>query len=124
MPNRAAEVTVLRRKIILLLGFLAIPALLCAQHEMITIKGHSRGSKSSGGDRAFLYGELEGHSVVLQCVLAHADCKELPRGQYEIDRLIVGEEGAYKGCPNVDIYRVGADRSKEEPLGEYCLRGE
>ncbi len=108
---------------ILLLGFLAIPALLCAQHETITIKGRSRGGKSSPGDRALLYGDLDGHSVVLQCVLAHDDCKELPRGQYEIDRLIDGE-GSYKDCPNVDIYRVGADRSKEEPLGEYCLRGE
>ena len=119
---------VLRRNVILLLGFVVMPALLCAQHEMITIKGHSRGGatggKSSAGDRAFLYGDLDGRPVVLQCVLSHADCRELPRGQYEIDRLIVGEEGAYKGCPNVDIYRVGAERSKEEPLGEYCLRGE
>ncbi len=123
MPNRAAEVLVLRRNIILLLGFLAVPGLLCAQHEMITIKGHSRGGKNSAGDRAFLYADLDGHSVVLQCVLAHADCKELSRGQYEIDRLIDGE-GSYKGCSNVDIYRIGAERSKEEPLGEYCLRGE
>ncbi|MFZ0794813.1 MAG: hypothetical protein WAM65_13650 [Candidatus Korobacteraceae bacterium] len=106
-----------------MLGFLVMPALLCAQHETITIKGSSRGSKNSAGDRVFVYGDLEGHSVVLRCVLAHSDCKELPRGEYEIDRLLDGE-GAYKDCPNVDIYRIGAERSKEEPLGEYCMRGE
>ena len=53
-------------------------------------------------------------------MLSHADCKELPRGEYDIERLLEGE-GSYPNCPNVDLYRVGADSFKEEPLGEYCV---
>jgi hypothetical protein len=114
----------LRSKIIVLLGILIIPGLLYAQHETITIKSHSRSSKSAAPPaRVFLTAELDGQRVVLQCVLSHDDCKELPAGEFEIDRLLAGE-GSYKGCPNVDIYKIGADRSKEEPLGEYCLLNE
>ena|SRR5271165_1158665 len=110
----------LRSKIVVLLGFLTIPALLYSQHETITIKSHSRGGKNTAPERAFLYGELNGQPAVLQCLLSHSDCKELPRGQYEIERLIE-DEASYKGCANVDLYRIGADRSREEPLGEHCL---
>jgi len=110
----------LRSKIVVLLGVLTIPGLLSAQHETITIKGHSKSSKNAVPARVFLAAELDGQRVALQCVLSHDDCKELPAGEYEIDRLLAGE-GSYKGCLNVDLYRVGADRSKEEPLGEYCL---
>jgi len=118
--RRAAEVLMLSRNIVILLGLLAIPALLFAQNETITIKGHSRSGKTPPGERALLYGELDGEPVVLRCVLSHADCKELPRGQYDIERLLDGE-GSYKDCPNVDIYRLGEDAFTEEPLGEYCL---
>jgi len=100
-----------------------MPALLFAQHETITVKSRSRSGTSAAGDRALLHADLDGQAVVLECVLSHDDCKELPRGEYEIDRLLDGE-GSYRNCPNVDIYRMGADRSKEEPLGEYCLRDE
>jgi len=108
------------RRIVLLLGVLTMAASLCAQNETITIKSHSRGGKSTPPDRAFLNGELDGQPVVLWCVLSHSDCKELPRGEYNIERLL-GGEGSYKNCPNVDLYRLGANSFQEEPLGEYCL---
>jgi hypothetical protein len=111
------------RKILLLLGLLAVATLLFAQNETLTIKGHSKGGKNPPGGLASLYGDLEGRSVVLECALSHTDCKELPRGHYSLERLIDGE-GSYKNCPNVDVYRLGANSSKEEPLGEYCLRHE
>ena len=110
------------RRIVLLLGLVAVSTLLFAQNETLTITGHARGGKNPPNGLAFLYGDLEGRSVVLQCALSHADCKELPRGQYSLERLIDGE-GSYKNC-SVDVYRLGADSSKELPLGEYCLRHE
>jgi hypothetical protein len=113
-------VLILRRTTATLLGVLAISTTLWAQHETITIKSHSRGGKSQPPDRAFVYGEIEGKPITLVCVLSHADCKELPRGEYDIERLLEGE-GSYPNCPNVDLYRVGADSFKEEPLGEYCV---
>jgi hypothetical protein len=107
------------RGIALLLGAVSIAASLSAQNETITIKRHARGGKNPPGKLALLYGDLDGYSVVLQCELSHADCKELPPGEYNIERLLDGE-GSYKNC-SVDIYRLGADSFKEEPLGEYCL---
>ena len=103
---------------IVLLGMLTIATTVFAQNETITIKSHSRAGKN--GDVALLYGELEGNRVVLRCALSRGDCKELPNGQYDIERLLLGE-GSYPNCPNVDIYRLGADAFKEEPVGEYCL---
>jgi hypothetical protein len=103
---------------IVLLGILAITTSLFAQNETITIQSHS---KSPDSDVALLYGELDGNRVVLRCALSHSDCKELTKGRYNIERLLQGE-GSYPNCPNVDIYRLGADSSMEEPLGEYCLR--
>ena len=111
---------IIPRQIVVLMALLAVTPPLCAQHETITIMSHSRGGKAGAADRAFLYGELDGHAVVLQCVLSHDDCKELPKGEYNIERLLEGE-GSYRDCPNVDLYRLGADSFKEEPLGEYCL---
>ncbi len=108
------------RNFVLLVGVLAIATALSAQHETITIKRHARSSKSAPHPVALLHGELDGQPALLQCVLSHADCKELAAGQYNIERLLDGE-GSYEGCPNVDIYRLGADSSQEEPLGEYCL---
>lgn len=110
----------LRKSNIVLLAILAMSISLSAQTESITIKSHTRGGKSTPPDLAFLRGEMEGKAVLLQCVLSHSDCKELPRGEYNIERLLEGE-GSYPNCPNVDIYRLGADSFKEEPLGEYCL---
>jgi hypothetical protein len=109
------------RKIAVLIGAMAMTSLVCAQSDTITVQRHSRGGKNPAGGLALLYGELDGRAVLLQCVLSHADCKELPAGEYNIERLLEGE-GSYKGCPNVDLYRLGADSFKEEPLGEYCLR--
>ena len=119
MRRQAKEVLTLSR-IIVLLAFVAMSASLSAQSETITIKRHARSGKNPPGEFAVLYGELDGNAVVLQCVLSHADCKELPTGQYNIERLLEGE-GSYKNCPNVDLYRPGADSFQEEPLGEYCL---
>jgi hypothetical protein len=93
---------------------------LVAQNDTITLKRRARGGKNPPDSMALLYGVLDGSSVVLQCVLSHNDCKELAPGEYGIERLLEGE-GSYRGCFNVDIYRLGADSSKEEPLGEYCL---
>ena len=108
------------RQLIVLFGLLAITQSVSAQNETIMIKSHSRSGKNPGGDVVLLHGELDGNRVMLQCVLSHSDCKELPRGQYNIERLLE-DEGSYPNCPNVDIYRLGADSSTEEPLGEYCL---
>ena len=115
------SVSMICRTIIAMLGLLAMPALLLAQNETITIKSHSRGGSNQPSQWAFLSGELDGQHVVLQCLLSHDDCKELARGQYEIERLLE-DEGSYPNCPNVDLFRLGADRWKEEPLGEYCMR--
>lgn len=108
------------RKLVLLIGVLAVATPVFAQNETITVKRHARNSKKASGAVAFLYGELDGQPAVLRCVLSHADCKELAPGQYDIERLLDGE-GSYEGCLNVDIYRLGADSSQEQPLGEYCL---
>lgn len=108
------------RNLLLLLSTLVIARALFAQNETITIKRHARSGKSTSAAVALLYGELDGQPVVLRCALSHPDCKELAQGQYDIERLLEGE-GSYNGCPNVDIYRLGADSSTEEPLGEYCL---
>ena len=105
-----------RSGIAVLIGVLVAGPTLYAQHESIVIKS----SKRPAADRVALYGRLDGHPVALQCMASHSDCKELPRGEYNIERLLEGE-GSYKGCPNVDIYRLGGDSFKEEPLGEYCL---
>jgi hypothetical protein len=105
-----------RSGIAVLIGVLAAGPALYAQHESIVIKS----SKRPTADRVSLYGELNGRSVVLQCTASHSDCKELSHGEYSIERLLEGE-GSYKGCANVDLYRLGADSFQEEPLGEYCL---
>jgi hypothetical protein len=109
-----------RSYILVLAGLLAMPPLLFAQHETITIKNHAKNTKASAVNRSVFYGELDGKPVMLQCALSHDDCKDLPKGEYVIVRLLEGE-GAYKNCPNVDIYQLDADLSREEPLGEYCL---
>ncbi len=108
------------RNFVLLVGVLATATALSAQNETITIKRHTRSGKNASRTVALLYGDLDGRPAVLRCVLSHADCKELPPGEYDIERLLDGE-GSYDGCPNVDIYHLGADSSQEEPLGEYCL---
>ncbi len=72
------------------------------------------------GDHLYIFADLGKDSVILTCDVSHDDCIALSPGDYEIARLIPGE-GSYKDCPNVDIYRIGADRLKEKPLGEYCL---
>jgi len=110
----------LNTKTILLLAFLAVAPLMSAQNEKITIERVARGGKSLLADRAFLYSKIGGEPYVLECVLSQSNCTELSPGQYEIARLIPSE-GSYKNCPNVDIYRVGTDRLKDKPLGEYCL---
>jgi len=107
-------------KIAVLVAALAVTPLLYGQHETITIERHSRGGKNPPGGVALLYGNLDGQQVVLRCTLSHDDCKELSKGEYNIERLLLGE-GSYKDCPNVDIYRLGADSFQEQPLGEYCL---
>jgi hypothetical protein len=105
-----------RRGILVLMSVLAASSELLAQHETILIKS----SKRPATDRVVLYGELNGQRVALQCMAAREYCKELPHGEYNIERLLEGE-GSYKGCANVDLYRPGADSFKEAPLGEYCL---
>jgi len=109
----------MRREMTVLLGLMAISTVAFAQSETITIRGHSRRGNPPG-QVALLSAELDGDSVVLRCVLSHADCKELPKGQYNIERLLDGE-GSYPGCSNVDIFRLGRNSFQEEPLGEYCL---
>ena len=111
------------RRIVILLGLVVIATPLFAQSETITIKRHTRGGKNPPGSLAFLYGDLDGQAVVLRCVLSHADCKELPQGDYSLERLLAGE-GSYKNCSNVDVYRLGSGSAQEEPLGEYCLLDE
>ena len=117
----AAETHMLNNKAILLLALvLAVAPLTSAQNVKITIESRSRGGKSLLGDRAFLHSTIYGEPYTLECVLSHHDCVELLPGDYEIARLMP-EEGSYKNCENVDIYRLGADRLKDKPLGEYCL---
>jgi hypothetical protein len=107
-------------EIVLLFGLLSIATPLLAQSETITIKRHTRGGKNPPNSLALLYGNMDGRSVVLQCVVSHSDCKELPQGDYSLERLLQGE-GSYKNCSNVDIYRLGSGSAQEDPLGEYCL---
>ncbi len=114
------NVIVLNTKAILLLALLAVAPLVSAQNERITIESSSWGGSYLLGDRAFLHSNIDGEPYALECVLSHTDCTELSPGKYEIDRLIP-DEGSYKNCPNVAIYRIGANRLKEKPLGEYCL---
>jgi len=123
VPRMTSKVPMLRRIVLPLVGLVALTTPLLAQNEALTVKRHSRGGKNRPPELAFLYGDLDGKAVVLQCTLSHADCKELPQGQYNVERLIDGE-GSYRNCPNIDVYRLGADSSKEVPLGEYCLRHE
>jgi hypothetical protein len=106
-----------RNKILVLLGLIAVGPLLSAS-EKITIKSSSRQGKHR--EVVFLEADLAGRSVDLDCLESHADCKEISPGNYELARLIAGE-GPYNDCQNVDIYRIGADRLKEKPLGRYCL---
>jgi hypothetical protein len=121
------------RMILALLGLVAVSSSLLAQNEKIKIKNSSqpnvypnldldslRAVQELLGDRVFLEADLGKDSVALTCYVSHYDCVALRPGDYEVARLIPGE-GSYKGCANVDIYRIGADRLKEKPLGEYCL---
>jgi hypothetical protein len=104
------------KKNVALFGLLAISPLLSAS-EKITFKSSSK----QGNDKIVLVeADLTGRSVDLTCFESHADCKELAPGDYELARLIAGE-GSYNDCQNVDVYRIGADRLKEKPLGRYCL---
>ena len=122
-----------RKTILALLGLVAVSSSLFAQNEKIKIKNSSqtheypnldldslRAVQYLPGDRVVLHADLGKDSTALTCYVSHNDCVALSPGDYEIARLIPGE-GSYKGCRNVDIYPIGADRLKEKPLGEYCL---
>jgi hypothetical protein len=122
-----------RKTIIALLGLIAVSSSLFGQNEKIKIKnssqthvypnldlGSPRAVQDLLGDRLFIDANLGKDSVALTCYVSHNDCVALSPGDYEIARLIPGE-GSYQAGPNVDIYRIGADRLKEKPLGEYCL---
>jgi hypothetical protein len=122
-----------RKTILAVLGLVAVSSSLFAQNEKIKIKNSSqthvypnldldspRVAQELLGDRVFLYADLGKDSTGLTCNVSHNDCVALSPGDYEIARLIPGE-GSYKDCSNIDIYRIGADRLKEKPLGEYCL---
>jgi hypothetical protein len=106
------------KKLLAMLGFLAFSSVLFAQSEKITIKASSRQGKN--GEVVFLEADLAGRTVDLTCLEPHSDCKVLRSGEYEMLRL-VRNEGTYNDCQNIDIYRTGADRTREKPLGEYCL---
>src|ERR1700722_18122076 len=106
----------LNKQVTLVLVLLTVAPLLSAQNDRITIEKSTRGGKYPLGDRAFLYSKIDGEPYALECELSHTNCAELSPGGYEIARLIPGE-GSYKNCPNVDIYRVGANRLKEKSLG-------
>lgn len=110
----------LKKETIVLLALLAVVPLMSAQNERITIENSRWGGKGPSGDRAFLYSKIDGEPYALECQLSQTDCALLSPGEYEISWLIQGE-GSYKNCPNIDIYRIGADRLKEKPLGDYCL---
>ena len=110
----------LNKQITLILALLAAGPLMSAQGERITIEKATRCGQYPLGDRACFDAKIDGKPYYLDCMLSHTDCTELAPGQYEIARLIPGE-GSYKNCPNADIYRIGANRLKEKPLGEYCL---
>ena len=104
------------KKIVALFSLLGIIPLLSAS-EKITFKSSSQ----QGNDKVVLLeADLAGRSVDLTCFESHPDCKGLAPGDYELARLMAGE-GSYNDCQNVDIYRIGADRLKEKPLGRYCL---
>jgi hypothetical protein len=111
----------LNKQVTLILALLALAPMMSAQNERITIEKSTRCGQYPLGDRACLYSKIGGEPYLLNCQLSHTDCTELSPGEYEIARLIPGE-GSNKNCPNVDIYRIGAHRLKEKPLGEYCLR--
>jgi len=112
----------LNKQVTLLLALLAVAPFMSAQNERITIEKSTRCGQYPLGDRACFDAKIDGEPYGLECELSHADCAELPPGEYEIARLIPGE-GSHKKCSksNVDLYRVGANRLKEKPLGEYCL---
>ncbi|MFZ0313938.1 MAG: hypothetical protein WAL85_14620 [Candidatus Korobacteraceae bacterium] len=106
----------LRKTILVLFSLFAVSLAIAAQSERAVIKGKSRVARAEGS----LEVELADGPAVLWCDASRKDCVELSPGNYEVVRLLAGE-GAYKGCPNVDIYRIGADRSKEKPLGKYLV---
>ena len=110
----------LNKQVTLILALLAVAPLMSAQNERITIEKSTRCGQYPMGDRACFDVKIDGEPYGLHCQLSHTDCIELSPGEYEIARLIPGE-GCYKNCPNVDIYRIGANRLKEKPLGEYCF---
>ena len=103
------------KKLLAMLVFVAFSSALFAQSENIAIKASSRQKGV-----VFLAANLAGRAVDLTCLESHPDCKVLRSREYEMLRL-VGNEGTYNDCQNVDIYLTGADRTREEPLGRYCL---
>ena len=102
-----------------MLCVLAISPAVFAQNEHIKIKNWERGWMTMG-NVVWLHADLGNEAVFLRCDLSNDNCQILVPGNYEVARLIRGE-GAYKDCSSVDVYRIGADRLKEKPLGEYCL---
>jgi hypothetical protein len=110
----------LNKQVTLILALLAVAPLMSAQNERITIQKSTWCGQYPLGDRACIDARISGEPYFLDCPLSHTNCTELSPGEYEIARLIPGE-GSYKNCPNVDLYRIGANRLKEKPLGEYCF---
>lgn len=120
MRFRAVWSTLLSCVLAVLLALLLVPVLASAQGERITIRGSSRGGKYPLGDRWYLEATLDHEPVLLKCEPTESSCVFLQPGEYEVARL-VPHEGLYKDCTSIDIYRMGADRLKEKPLGEYCV---
>jgi hypothetical protein len=53
------------------------------------------------------------------CDLSIHPCQRLAPGDYI---MVSSAKGMYQDCiDDVDVYATGADRSKTEPLGTYCL---
>jgi hypothetical protein len=105
----------MRKKLLVLLGLVAISPMLSAENHKITIKSSSVQKKVV----VMLKADVEEKSVELECFLSQKSCTTLPPGDYLMVRLTNG--GTYEDCPNVDIFSRVGDPTKDKPLGEYCL---
>jgi hypothetical protein len=108
----------IRKTSLMLFVFVAISSMFAVEIEKITVTRSSvRGPYSHS---VWLDADLAGKSVELMCYVRQQSCAKLAPGKYMLIRLKPGD-GIYQDCENVDIFRVDADPTKDQPLGEYCV---
>ena len=105
----------MKNSAILLALFLLVAGFSVAQEKgTVTIE---KGISSNGA--VAMNAVVNGQKKQLQCNEGSSDCKLLKAGDYVI-MILPPNHGMYD-CKNVDIYANGADPSKDDKLGEYCL---